>query len=141
MKDTAPTPRTSAAAAAAAAAGGAGSGWSAADCLTAAGSHTTVAAESEAVLGLSSHTRDTHTKYEARQGVGPQLFQSSAVAAEQPAAAPTRDSVPQCVPVTAKVPPPGWSFYYDSITKHAGARPEAAAGADMYSSMANAEGV
>jgi hypothetical protein len=125
---------------AASAAGYAAREWSTVDSMVAASSDTNVAAESSAAHFLSALTRDTHITAEARRGLEPQLVGSSAVATEQPAAAPMRESIPQCVPVTAKVPPPGWSFYYDSLTKGAGARPEAAAGADTYWRMDDAEG-
>jgi hypothetical protein len=143
VSDDAQMQRSSAAAAAAAAAAGdAGQAWSTANFLVASGSDTNAAEDSTAVHGLSGHTRDSHITDGARQGGELQLVQSSAPAAEQPAAAPLQDAIPQCVPVTAKVPPPGWSFYYDSLTKQQQAQPEAAAASSWAdSSMADAEGL
>jgi hypothetical protein len=30
---------------------------------------------------------------------------------------PRKDPAPRCVPVTAKEPPPGWSYYYDRLMR------------------------
>jgi hypothetical protein len=35
-----------------------------------------------------------------------------------------RDPNPRCIPVLAKKPPPGWSYYYDSLMRRGG-RPQA----------------
>jgi hypothetical protein len=142
------TPRSSAAAASlaavTAAAGEAGIGLSTAGSQVAAsaGSEANTFSEgSKAVHGIISHTGESYSSDGPRQGVEQQPAQTSAPAAVrmQATTGPTRGAFPQCVPVTAQVPPPGWSFYYDSLTRHGQAQHGEAAAAE--SAMADGQGL